>query len=363
MVLAVCSLSSIFATIKMMTDSRQSLTKTQNRHVSQAVAAAKAAAAYDRLSSWWQDNARDLPWRFGRTSPWGVLVSEVMSQQTPMSRVCPYWLEWMRLWPTPRALSRAAAADIIAAWGRLGYPRRALRLQECARVLVSSYGGQVPSVYDQLIALPGVGDYTASAVLSFAFGTRVPVIDTNIRRVLSRSFEGKESTGGSAKASDRQLAADLLPRKKEESVIWNQALMEVGAVICTAHKPLCTQCPLKDLCDFYAAGLPGLGQGPTRPRQKFQGTNRQIRGRILQALRESNRKVQEGSQGQMEPHLPSEREDRGQALLPGVAPILTYDQLLVLCPDRGRLDECLASLDDDGLIVIYKDHSVSLPLR
>lgn len=148
-----------------------------------------------RLGAWWEANARDLPWRFGRATPWGVLVSEVMSQQTQMSRVVPYWNDWMARWPDARALAAAPKADVITAWGRLGYPRRALRLQECARVVAEEYGDELPRTYDELVALPGIGDYTASAVLSFAFGERIAVIDTNIRRVLSRVFLGTESRG------------------------------------------------------------------------------------------------------------------------------------------------------------------------
>lgn len=138
-----------------------------------------AISAYRALAQWWGSNARDFPWRFGKTTPWGILVSEVMSQQTPMSRVLPYWEKWMGTWPDPQAVSEASTAEIISAWGHLGYPRRALRLQECARTLVRDCGGRLPASYDGLTALPGIGDYTASAVLSFAFGIRIPVIDTN----------------------------------------------------------------------------------------------------------------------------------------------------------------------------------------
>ena len=167
-----------------------------------------------RLGAWWEANARDLPWRFGRATPWGVLVSEVMSQQTQMSRVVPYWNDWMARWPDARALAAAPKADVITAWGRLGYPRRALRLQECARVVAEEYGDELPRTYDELVALPGIGDYTASAVLSFAFGERIAVIDTNIRRVLSRVFLGTESRGGAASPAERALANRMLPPRQ-----------------------------------------------------------------------------------------------------------------------------------------------------
>lgn len=180
------------------------------------------------LAQWWQTNARDLPWRFGRTTPWGVLVSEVMSQQTQMGRVVPYWTAWMDRWPDAAALADAPKSDVITAWGRLGYPRRALRLQECAHVIAYDYADELPHTYDELLALPGIGDYTASAVLSFAFGERIAVVDTNIRRVLSRAFVGVESLGGSASPAERALAKRLLPdddsakcrRFDRPSVVW-----------------------------------------------------------------------------------------------------------------------------------------------
>lgn len=171
-----------------------------------------AEAAADALAEWWHASARDLPWRFGRTTAWGVLVSEVMSQQTQMSRVVPYWNDWMERWPDAVALADAAKADVITAWGRLGYPRRALRLQECARVVASDYDNKLPRTYDELLALPGIGDYTASAVMSFAFGERIAVVDTNIRRVLSRVFLGEESLGGAARPAERALAKQVLPQ-------------------------------------------------------------------------------------------------------------------------------------------------------
>ena len=188
------------------------------------------------LAQWWQTNARDLPWRFGRTTPWGVLVSEVMSQQTQMGRVVPYWTAWMDRWPDAAALADAPKSDVITAWGRLGYPRRALRLQECAHVIAYDYADELPHTYDELLALPGIGDYTASAVLSFAFGERIAVVDTNIRRVLSRAFVGVESLGGSASPADARwrngCCRTMIPRNAVVSIArpscgtrpsWNSA--------------------------------------------------------------------------------------------------------------------------------------------
>lgn len=286
-----------------------------------------------KLAAWWDTNARDLPWRFGRTTPWGVLVSEVMSQQTQMSRVVPYWETWMRAWPDAAALADATTAEVITAWGRLGYPRRALRLQDCARAVRDRYADELPRTYDELTGLPGIGDYTASAVLSFAFGERIAVIDTNIRRVLSRVFLGVESLGGSAKPAERELANRVLPADAARSVTWNQSVMELGATVCTAKRPLCDVCPVAEHCAFLAAGRPGLGERRTRPRQRFAGTDRQVRGIVLDALRG----------------------------LPDGQSVLDRSRIETLWPDHIQLDQCIASLDEDGLIDMLPDGGVRLP--
>lgn len=290
-----------------------------------------------RLRAWWELSARDLPWRSHDVTAWGVLVSEVMSQQTPMIRVVPYWNLWMEQWPTPAALADASSAEVITAWGKLGYPRRALRLQECARVVVEKHGGEVPSAYDELLALPGVGEYTASAVASFAYGVRVAVVDTNIRRVLSRVFDGEENFGGATTPADRRRAQSVLPADTDDSVLWNQGIMELGATVCTSTSPQCEICPFRDLCRWRRAGYPGMGTKPTRKTQKWKGTNRQVRGIVLNAL-------------------------RSKALeLTGVAPSLSADELAQLWPDRGQLQECVVALDNDGLIEILSDGSVAFP--
>ncbi len=305
------------------------------------IAVESGGGAYDLLAEWWRTCARDLPWRFGRTTPWGVLVSEVMSQQTQMSRVVPYWNEWMERWPDAASLADASKADVIAAWGRLGYPRRALRLQECARVVGERYQGELPQSYGELTALPGIGDYTASAVLSFAFGLRAVVVDTNVRRVLSRVFLGEESLGGAASAAERALAERVLPddnrakcrRFDRPSVVWNQSVMELGAVVCAAKNPLCDQCPISGICLFLERGRPGLGQRRTRPRQRFQGTDRQVRGLVLDALRG----------------------------LPDGVVSLDRGRLEGLWADHVQLDRCVASLDEDGLIEMLSDGGVRFP--
>ncbi|KAB8292622.1 A/G-specific adenine glycosylase [Bifidobacterium avesanii] len=304
-------------------------------------AAPLSASVSTPLFAWWHANARDLPWRFGRTTPWGVLVSEVMSQQTQMSRVVPYWEGWMAVWPDAASLAHASKAEVITAWGRLGYPRRALRLQECARAVADECGDELPRDYDGLTALPGIGDYTASAVLSFAFGERIAVVDTNIRRVLSRLFLGVESRGGAASPAERELANRALPEDAARSVTWNQAVMELGALVCTAKAPACDVCPVAHRCAFLAAGRPGLGERRTRPRQRFQGTDRQVRGIVLDALRKLPGDVRGGNAG-------------AGASLPRV-------QVERLWKDRAQLDACIASLDEDGLIEIQPDGSLRLP--
>lgn len=301
-----------------------------------------AEAVADALAEWWHASARDLPWRFGRTTAWGVLVSEVMSQQTQMSRVVPYWNDWMERWPDAVALADAAKADVITAWGRLGYPRRALRLQECARVVASDYDNKLPRTYDELLALPGIGDYTASAVMSFAFGERIAVVDTNIRRVLSRVFLGEESLGGAARPAERALAKQVLPqdgaskcrRFDRSSVVWNQSVMELGAIVCTAKSPLCEACPVSSRCVFLRDGRPGLGERRTRPRQRFQGTDRQVRGLVMNALRN----------------------------LPEGEIAVDRKSLERLWNDHIQLDRCIASLDEDGLIEILPNADVRLPV-
>lgn len=287
------------------------------------------------LFSWWDENARDLPWRFGRTTPWGILISEVMSQQTQMSRVVQYWTDWMDLWPDAASLAKASTAEVVTAWGRLGYPRRALRLQECAKVVAEQYHNELPKTYDELIALPGIGDYTSSAVMSFAFGERIAVIDTNVRRVLWRTFKGEESFGGATKPAERRLANDVLPQNPKESVVWNEALIELGALVCTAKKPKIDEDPWAAYSRFYAAGCPGIGQKRTRPRQSYKGTNRQVRGIILNALREA------GKEGRT---------------------ILSRPEVEKLWDDQIQLDACIASLDEDGFIEINPDRSLKLPV-
>ncbi|SDI18253.1 A/G-specific DNA-adenine glycosylase [Arthrobacter subterraneus] len=242
-----------------------------------------------RLSDWFDDAARDLPWRLPSRTPWGVLVSEFMLQQTPVSRVLPVWEDWMSRWPTPADLAAEPAGEALRHWGRLGYPRRAVRLHAAATAVVVRHGGQVPGSHDELLALPGVGTYTAAAVAAFAFGRRETVVDTNIRRVHARLVDGAALPAPSLTAAEMNRAATLLPDDAGSSVRWNAAVMELGALVCTARTPACEQCPVLDLCAWVAAGRPAPTYVPRG--QSWAGTDRQVRGAIMHVLRHADAPV------------------------------------------------------------------------
>jgi A/G-specific adenine glycosylase len=239
----------------------------------------------DAAIRWYDRNKRDLPWREPGVSAWGVLVSEVMLQQTPVVRVLPAWQEWMARWPTPTALAAEPPAEAIRAWGRLGYPRRALRLHQCAMALVSTYDGRVPSDLDDLLKLPGVGTYTARAVAAFAYGQRQPVVDTNVRRLVARAVKGVADARADLAAVD-----ELLPEQPARAARASVAFMELGALICTARAPRCTDCPLWEMCAWRKAGQPA-GTGPSRRPQAYAGTDRHVRGLLLAVLREATAPV------------------------------------------------------------------------
>ncbi len=237
-----------------------------------------------RVGAWFAANARDLPWRRPGTTAWGVLVSEVMCQQTPATRVAPLWEAWLARWPAPSDLAEAGTADVLRAWGRLGYPRRALRLQETARAVVAEHGGKVPSDEEALLALPGVGRYTAAAVMAFAHRRRSLVLDTNVRRVLARIDGGAEFPAPHETAAERRRAWEFVPADDGLAALWSAGAMELGARICTAKTPRCGECPVADACAWLAAGRPAW-DGPERRTQAWEGTDRQCRGRIMAALR------------------------------------------------------------------------------
>ncbi|GAB3677839.1 A/G-specific adenine glycosylase [Angustibacter aerolatus] len=252
-----------------------------------------------------------------------MLVSEVMLQQTQVGRVLPRWLEWMDRWPTPADLAAASPGDVLRAWDRLGYPRRALRLHRAAAQLVERHGGQVPADLDALLALDGIGSYTAAAVATFAHGRRHAVVDTNVRRVLVRAVSGRALPAPSLTAAELRLAESLVPDDPDRAPRWAIAVMELGALVCTARAPACPACPVHDRCAWVRAGSPPH-DGPARRTQGFDGTDRQVRGRLLAVLRAA----------------------------PG--PVTDAD-LAAAVPDADLRDpaqrtRCLASLVEDGLV-------------
>jgi A/G-specific adenine glycosylase len=271
------------------------------------------------LLEWYDEHARDLPWRRTTATPWGVLVSELMLQQTPVARVLPVYDAWLERWPTPAALAAAPVGDAIRAWGRLGYPRRAVRLHAASVAITELHDGEVPDTYDALRALPGVGDYTASAVLAFAFGRRQAVLDTNVRRVLARAVTGVEFPPTAVTVAEKAVAVDLLPEDEPTAATWSVALMELGALVCTAASPGCDRCPVTDACAWRSAGHPAY-DGPPRRGQAWAGTDRQCRGRLMALARDAEGRV----------------SARGMERA---------------WPDDAQRARCLGSLVDDGLLV------------
>lgn len=278
----------------------------------------QAAELHGPVLDWYAVHRRDLPWRDPSCSPWGVLVSEIMLQQTPVARVLPVWRRWVELWPTPADLAAAPTGEAVREWGRLGYPRRALRLHAAATAIRDQHSGEVPDDEATLRTLPGIGDYTAAAVAAFAFGRRATVVDTNVRRVHARAVTGAALPAPSLTRAEVGLATELLPEDDEDAATWNVAVMELGALICTARGPRCDICPVSRLCAWRLAGSPPH-DGPPRRGQAWEGTDRQCRGRIVQLLREAERPV------------PGER-------------------LRATWPDDLQRDRCLDALVADGLV-------------
>jgi A/G-specific adenine glycosylase len=281
--------------------------------------------------TWYAHNARDLPWRAPGVTPWAVLVSEFMLQQTPVARVLPEYLKWMARWPTPAALAAEPAGEAIRQWGRLGYPRRALRLHETAVIVTARHGGTVPADLDALLTLPGIGSYTAAAVASFAFGQRHAVLDTNVRRVLARLVAGQPMPALATSVAERRLAESLLPAEPAVAARWAVAVMELGALVCTAASPRCPACPVARDCTWLAAGRPAEAPEAARRRtQKYDGTDRQCRGRLLAVLRA------------------------------GAEPVgrLEFD---AAWPGREQLDRALDGLIADGLVDPLPDGRYALP--
>jgi A/G-specific adenine glycosylase len=271
---------------------------------------------------WYAGHARDLPWRSPGTSSWAVLVSEVMLQQTPVARVEPVYRAWLERWPTPAALAGEPAGEAVRAWGRLGYPRRALRLHAAATEVRARHGGELPTTYAGLRALPGVGDYTAAAVASFAHGARHAVLDTNVRRVLARAVGGTEQPAPTLTAAERARAEALVPDEPAVAARWAVAVMELGALVCTARTPRCGGCPVAARCAWRLAGAPAY-DGPARRVQPFAGTDRQVRGRLMAVVRDRD---------------------------PADGPVGAAELAAVWADDAQR-DRALATLLADGLLV------------
>ncbi len=268
---------------------------------------------------WYAGHARDLPWRAPGVGPWAVLVSEVMLQQTPVARVEPVYRAWLARWPEPGDLAVEPAGEAVRMWGRLGYPRRALRLHAAAVEVVERHGGALPTTYAGLRSLPGIGEYTAAAVLSFAHGDRHAVLDTNVRRVLARAVGGAARPAPALTAAERARAEAMVPDDPTTAARWAVAVMELGALVCTARAPGCDDCPVRERCAWRRAGAPPY-DGPVRRVQAFAGTDRQVRGLLMAVLRERT-----GPAG--------------------------ADELAAVWPDPVRRDRALAGLVTDGLLV------------
>lgn len=305
------------------------------------------ARLHTALDRWFAQNARALPWRSPDCSAWGVLVSEVMLQQTPVNRVLPVWEEWLERWPTPADLAQEPAGAALRHWGRLGYPRRALRLHAAALAILERHGGRVPASHAELLALPGIGNYTAAAVASFAFGQRETVVDTNIRRVHARLFSGQALPAQSLTAAEMRLAHKLMPREVPLSVRWNAAVMELGALVCTARSPRCTDCPVRESCGWLAAGEPPPSYTPKG--QAWHGTDRQLRGAVMAVLREASAPVAREMFEQPPADLGFSPE--------GIATPLAVLHRLNPAPEQleraldGLLGDGLAELHDDGFLL------------
>lgn len=282
----------------------------------------------DAVAAWYAGHARDLPWREPDASPWSIMVSEVMLQQTPVVRVLPAHAAWLRRWPEPAALARASVADAVRQWDRLGYPRRAVRLHASASVITSAHGGQVPTDIGTLLSLPGVGSYTAAAIASFAFGQRHAVLDTNIRRVLARAFSGCGLPGPVPTAAEVRLAESLLPADGREAARWSVGVMELGALVCTASRPRCDACPLAAQCSWLNSGRPAVVAH--RGQAAYEGSDRQCRGRLLAVLRASSVPV----------------------------PALVLETAWHDSAQRAR---SLAALITDGMAIRCSDGSIALP--
>jgi A/G-specific adenine glycosylase len=283
----------------------------------------------EALLGWSGRTRRDLPWRRTR-DPWAVLVSELMLQQTQVARVVPKYLAFIEAYPTPAAGATATVGDIVTAWAGLGYNRRAVSLHRCAVLLVTDHGGRLPDTLDALLALPGIGPYTARALLAFAFERDVGVVDTNAARVLAR-LEGRALT----RAEVQHRADAVVP--VGQGWAWNQAILDLGATVCTSRSPACGLCPLSPSCAWHAGAHPEPdpargSAGTSTGQSRFEGSDRQGRGRLVAALR-----------------------DGGTIEVGQLASVAGWPD------DPIRTASAVASLTRDGLAVEHPDGSLTLP--
>lgn len=277
--------------------------------------APKTAEMRPRLFRWYQSAARRLPWRSTR-NPYKILLSEVMLQQTQVSRVLEKYPLFLKRFPTLSSLARSTPAAVIVAWRGMGYNNRAVRLRLLARTIQEQYAGRLPSDPEILKQLPGIGRYTANAVACFAFDQRVPVVDTNIARVLSRVFP-------QTKSDVWKTAERILPQRQVYE--WNQGLMELGALVCTASNPRCGECPLARLCPgAYKLHSRASTSSKREPGRKGI-PNRIYRGRIVEELRKQN--------------TPAPLARLGKRVVPGFN-----------SKDQAWLLRVIKSLERDGLI-------------
>jgi A/G-specific adenine glycosylase len=283
----------------------------------------------EAVNAWFTTNRRDLPWRTPGFGAWGILVSEIMLQQTPVVRVIPRLAQWLERWPTPAALAASPPGEAVRAWERLGYPRRALNLHAAATAIAEHHAGVVPSDLPSLLALPGVGDYTARAVAAFAYGERYPVVDTNVRRVIARAIDGQAVAGPPSTRRDLAAMEALLPADETDARLFNAAMMELGAIVCSARAPRCDACPISRSCLWRAEGYPPYLGVRASVQKRFEGSDRQVRGLILAQLRASEIPV-------------------------------TLAELEQLWPDGVQRTRALAGLVADGLAV-QRDGGFELP--
>jgi len=240
------------------------------------------------VRQWYSTHQRDLPWRAEGISAWQILISEVMLQQTPVARVIPAWQAWCERWPDAHSLSEASLGEVLSQWNRLGYPRRAKNMHQTAQIVAKDYGGELPRDVEALETLPGIGTYTARAIACFAYGVPVPVVDTNVKRVVARVEDGDQAAGHWSVGFGLDRVDQVSATGSATDYCQTQrGLMELGALVCTARSPKCGQCPLQHSCRWKAEGYPEDPSVKPRVQARYEGSDRQVRGIILGWLRDN----------------------------------------------------------------------------